>query len=354
MSSAKSNKHYYTPSERKLILEEPRWKYAKGQVDENTLNEFFNFLNEAVVIRSDAQGIPLMTTTGIYGPIGTTDTVSLHQGREHTVEIHSSDVVDDKTKHLLHQLKALKRDAQSPSPENCAKVHAKWVSGEEGGGLPNVGKSANVFGGTGSLLVNESNIEFPILNINHPKFHAVLAYYGAKLLHKDEPFYMGYDKPIFGLEYDTSLPGYIQDYVMKDWGGGGLFVEHHPFPHIWFPNPAEGKEETNVCRVLLGRIVPNSEGEYREQCEDYTKDDGEKCLLIDGDKQNPEYRFTLFEIPTNGHYALAVDECTIHNDSFCNGRQVVFLADTKANTVALRETSPFKNIRINQVNPKVE
>ncbi|MEO1054633.1 MAG: hypothetical protein AAFX87_28640 [Bacteroidota bacterium] len=339
----------YTPEQKKKLLQEPRWQYAKDQVDHEVLEANFNFLNQGVVTRGDAEGIPLMTTRAIYGPIAPHDTVQLHQAEERTVNVVSTTPIEDKEKHLLHQLKHLKANAKRPEPELCVQVHAKWVSGQEGGGLPGLDKSSNVFGITGSLLINETDIEFPIIDKNHPKFNETLAYYGAKLLKPKEEFYMGFDKPLFGMEYDTSLPGYIQDYVMKPYGGGGLFVEHHPFPHIWFPNPTDSERETNICRILLGRVVPENELQLIEQKIDYLCD-GDTCTLITGKKTDPKYRFTVFQIPTDGH-AVAVDECCIHNDSFCNGRQVVFLADTKADTVALREAAPFENLRVNYVNP---
>ena len=347
----KSDNKHYTPEQRKKLLEEPRWQYARNQVNPEVLNQYFNFLNQGVVIRGNAEGIPLMKTTGIYGPIGTHDTVELHRGVKNTVKVVSQKPVENQEDHLLYQLKHLKAHARAPEPDLCAKVHAKWVSGADGGKLPNVGKSSNVFGYIGSLLINEPDIDFPVLDIHHPKFHDTLAYYGAKLLGKEEPFYMGYDKPIFGMEYDTTLPGYIQDYVMKSYGGGGLFVEHHPFPHIWFPNPADEEKDSTICRILLGRVIPENGEQADEQKADYIKD-GDSCILITGKKSNPEYRFTVFEIPQDGS-AVAVDECCIHNDSFCNGKQVVFLADTKANTVALRKTSPFEDLRISRVDPTI-
>jgi hypothetical protein len=352
MSHIPKDEVHYTPVQREQLLAEPRWQYAKDQVDPDVLKENFNFLNQGVVIRGNAEGIPLMKTTGIYGPIGEHDTVQLHQGVDRTVTLVSTVPEKDESKHLLNQLKKLKATSRAPEPDLCAKVHAKWVSGEDGGRLPNVGNSANVFGTTGSLLINDTEIVFPEIDTTHPKFHDTLAYYGAKLLKPKEEFYMGYGKPIFGMEYDTSLPGYIQDYVMKPYGGGGLFVEHHPFPHIWFPNPTASEKDTNICRVLLGRIIPEDEEQYDEQVADYICEDDE-CFLITGNQSNPEYRFTVFHIPLDGS-ALAVDECTIHNDSFCNGKQVVFLANTKANTVALRETAPFENLRVSHVNPPIK
>ena len=95
------------------------------------------------------------------------------------------------------------------------------------------------------------DIDFPVIESHDPLFDETLKYYGAKLLQPGEAFNMGYDKPIFGMEYDTRLPGYIQDYVMQDFGGGGLFVEHHPFPHIWFPNPTEEEKGNQHLQNLI-------------------------------------------------------------------------------------------------------
>ncbi len=79
VSRDRSKNPKYTTEQREKILEQPRWKYARYQVDPKVLEEHFNFLNKGVVIRGDAQGVPLMTTTGIYGPIHPHDRVTLHQ-----------------------------------------------------------------------------------------------------------------------------------------------------------------------------------------------------------------------------------------------------------------------------------
>lgn len=351
MTSVRKKGKHYTPEEREQLLQQPRWQYARDQVDRKTLDDNFDFLNSAVVIRCDAAGIPLMTTSGIYGPISMHDTVSLKVDPDQTVVHHSRKEEKSVDQHLLHQLKTLKRNARAPAPEHCSIVRAKWISGKDGGAVTSVSGAANVFGATGSLLINEPFLDFPVVHASHPKFAEIAAYYGAKLLKPGEAFYMGYNKPLFGAEYDTVLPGYIQDYVMQEWGGGGLFVEHHPFPHIWFPNPRKGEEATNVCRILLGRVIPENGEQHAQQDADYLCNEDE-CKLIEGEKVNPSYRFTILEVPQDGS-ALAVDECSIHNDSFCNGRQVVFIADTKADTVAMRKTASFKDIRIHTDNPEV-
>lgn len=344
-SRHKKDKKHVSEKKMKEIMNERRWQYADIGISDEVLKENFHFLNDAIVIRSGAEGIPLMTTTGIYGPIEPYQRVELLQGKGKGAVVNVLHDEHHKKESLLDELKELRIHAERPKKKNAIKVQAKWVSGKDGGGLPSVGSSANVFGATGSLLVNETELNFPVLDIYHEDFHETLAYYGAKLLKPREPFYMGFDKPLFGMEYDTSLPGYIQDYVMKTYGGGGLFVEHHPFPHIWFPNPDENERASNICRIVLGRIIESEEEQERDNWKSW---DENSCPERHGNKKKPEYHFTTFRIPTDGH-AVAVDECCIHNDSFCNGKQVVFLANTDANTVALRETVPFQNIRISEI-----
>jgi len=51
----------------------------------------------------------------------------------------------------------------------------------------------------------------------------------------------------------------------------------------------------------------------------------------------------MFEVPTDGS-ALAIRPQCIHNDSFTQGAQTVFLANTAANTVALRHSTPITNM----------
>lgn len=86
-----------------------------------------------------------------------------------------------------------------------------------------------------------------------------------QLLKPTEEFYMGYDKLCSEWNMTLLYLGYIQDYVMKPYGGGGLFVEHHPFPNIWFPNPTASETSTNLCRILLGRVIPENEDQAAEQ-----------------------------------------------------------------------------------------
>lgn len=340
-------------SQRKIneIMQEPQWLPCTSLgISKQNLKDNFKFLDAGVVIRSSAEGIPLMTTTGIYGPIEPGQTVALYQGSGPDSVVIPQE--KPRKRSLLNELKKRRKTHSEIRDTHSVLINAKWVSGTDGGGLPAVGKSANVFGATGSLLINESDVVFPVIKSTDEYFDETLAFYGAKLLGAGESFNMGFDKPLFGMEYDTVLPGYIQDYVMQEWGGGGLFVEHHPFPHIWFPNPREDERGSNICRILLGRIVESEKQNRRNARKDKAMD----CCPERPPKEekNPQYHFTVFEFPSTEGYALAVDECCIHNDSFCNGKQVVFIANTKANTVAWRETSAYKNLRISDYVKKIK
>jgi hypothetical protein len=187
-----------------------------------------------------------------------------------------------------------------------------------------LGSSSNVFGATGSLLINQPEVIFPVLDFNHEAYHQTLAYYGGKLMSPNESFSIGYDQVLFGMEYDTHLPDYIRSYALEPFGGGGLFVEHHPFPHIFQPKPNVEDKVFCVSQILLGR-ESNSSTEKR-----------------------PQFNFTIFRVPSDGS-AIVIKPETIHNDSYTNGKQIVFVANTPANTVALRTTMPFNNIRLREI-----
>ena len=111
---------------------------------------------------------------------------------------------------------------------------------------------------------------------------------------------------------------------MQPFGGGGLFVEHHPFPHIFQPKPDDGDKAYTVSKITLGRKIESSPPEA------------------------PAYHLTTFRVPSDGT-ALTIMPGAIHNDSYTDGPETVFLANTEANTVALRQTAPFTNIILDDV-----
>jgi hypothetical protein len=315
-----------TPEKLKEILGQRKWQTVDIKISEEDLERNIWFLNDAVVVRQSSEGVPLMTTTAIYGPISENTTVALTPGEGTGVRVILESSMGES---LIEELEALARNAEMPKEGNAVVVHSNWVSSKDGGMLPNLYPSANVFGSTGSLYVNDTAVIFPVLDVNHPDYEKTLAFYGAKLLKPEEPFYLGFEGTLFGMEYDTSLPDYIRSYAMSPIGGGGMFVEHHPFPHIFLPKPTEKGQIFCEAKVTLGHKVAHPEHDI------------------------PQIIFTTFRVPSDGS-ALVLKPSTIHNDSFTNGRLVVFVANTPADTVAFRQTAPFTNIVVKDKEPKVD
>lgn len=304
--------------EMKKKMSQRKWKTVRVAISEQDLKENFTFLNDAVVLRPSREDVPLMTTTAIYGPIRPGTMVALTPGMGTGVLVEPEEC---RGTTLIEELDELAKITPEPDSGNAVTVNAKWVSSKDGGAIPGLGSASNVFGATGSLFVNQSEVVFPVLDVGHREYDRTLAYYGAKRLRPNESFCMGFDKLLFGMEYDTRLPGYIRDYAMEPFGGGGLFVEHHPFPHIFQPKPDYEGHVFCESKIILGRESAKSK------------------------KDKPLFTFTIFRIPADGS-AIAIRPGTIHNDSYTNGRQTVFVANTPADTVALRETSPFRNIML--------
>jgi hypothetical protein len=65
----------------------------------------------------------------------------------------------------------------------------------------------------------------------------------------------------------------------------------------------------------------------------------------------PKYHFTMFEIPVDGS-VLAVRPQCIHDDSFSEGAQTMWLGNTPANTVALRHSAPIDKMEAGGVKVK--
>ncbi|XOV78048.1 MAG: hypothetical protein ACFHVJ_13980 [Aestuariibacter sp.] len=315
---------------RKRQMSELRWEYVTQGVSKQDLDSNFEFLNGAVLNRS-AEGELLLSTTGLFGPIRTGTVVHL--------DVNSPDLIvqsDLAPRHpddsLISHLNLLhkERTGHPSSEKHALTVKGYWTAAVNGAGITGLDNSANVFGSTGQLICHEAHLDFPLLKYgdteaSKQEFNETLAYYGGKLLKPGEKFALGFTQDLWGIQYDQKLPEYITEYQFGPTKGGGLFVEHHPFPHIWLPaqgkDPVFGKE--TVSRILLGRRQDNSQedGYYRTV-------------------ETQQFHFTMFEIPLDGS-TLAIRPQCIHNDSFTEGAQTVFLANTPANTVALRHSAPI-------------
>lgn len=121
------------------------------------------------------------------------------------------------------------------------------------------GRDASVFGQLGVLLIPEdvSVVDIPKMNaLAIPK--EFLQKYGATLIPLKEkvPIEKALHKgleTLYLVQYDFD-PRYVEKYVLHPKGGGGLFVETHPFPQIFTPL-------SNQCKgaLILGIALGNNQ-----------------------------------------------------------------------------------------------
>lgn len=245
------------------------------------------------VDRRSASDHPLMQATQFLGMVQPGASFNLSQAFDLSVD------------------KASLAPESADSPEQVAKelaVCGQWRNRKQEIGVS--GRDANVFGALGVLAVEA---EFGVLNIPVQNALSVsptfLQAYGAQLVPVDQTFTVpatgdtGEEviDTLYMTEY-TWNPGYIAEYVMKPNGGGGLFVETHPFPHIFTP-----LEATCGGALILGRQGTCSENYY----------------------------LAAFKIPYG--YSMVVDSNVIHGDSFFTGKYAIALTETElADSVLLK------------------
>lgn len=333
MSHVKTNEcapiFYETLAEyRAQQMSETRWKNITQGVSDQDLDNNFDFLNAAVLNRS-ADDQLLLTTTGLFGPIRAGTVVHLDVNSSNLV-VQSERAPSEPESTLINYLNTLhdERTGIPPSSAHALAVNGYWTAAVDGAGIV-TDKSANVFGSTGQLILDADELDFPLLQYgstedSQREYLETLSYYGGTLIKPGQEFALGFNQDLWGIQYDQKLPEYITDYQFSSNKGGGLFVEHHPFPHIWLP--AQGKDpafgNNTISRILLGRRLESShEDPYFRTVE------------------TQKFHFTMFEVPMDGT-ALAIRPQCIHNDSFTEAAQTVFLANTPANTVALRHSMP--------------
>lgn len=323
---------------RKKEMSQARWNNVTIGVSEQDLDNNFEFLNGAVLNRSADKEL-LLTTTGLFGPVRPGTVVHLDVGTNNLV-VQSDRAPETTGEDLITRLNKLyeANTGNHPSGEHALCVGGYWTAAVDGAGIQGLDGSSNVFGSTGQLICDTDTLDFPILQYGTTTeqqqiYLDTLAYYGGTLLRPCEEFTLGFIQDLWGIQYDQKLPDYITEYQFGPTKGGGLFVEHHPFPHIWLPaqgaDPVFGNK--TISRILLGRRVDSSheDGYYRTV-------------------QTEQFYFTMFEVPGDGS-ALAIRPQCIHNDSFTEGAQTVFLANTAANTVALRHSAPISQMSVNGI-----
>ncbi|PIW44502.1 MAG: hypothetical protein COW18_12855 [Zetaproteobacteria bacterium CG12_big_fil_rev_8_21_14_0_65_54_13] len=169
-------------------------------------------------------------------------------------------------------------------------VKARWYTTQEAleKGIEVVyGGSANTFGSLGALLVPDGfNIPTVMATAENVK------YYGLQLIANGEDFAISSDQfQIAMMKYDYS-GDYKKDFLMQKYGGGGLFVETHNFPHIHIP-----LHETCGGYIVIGKQV--------------------SAKL---------FNFTAFQIPYG--FALYTPSYTIHGDGTLVGEYGLTVADS--------------------------
>ncbi|MGL5742838.1 MAG: hypothetical protein ACRCXC_09995 [Legionella sp.] len=192
-------------------------------------------------------------------------------------------------------------------------VKAKWMNKDQE--KAKSGRDASVFGSLGVLAVskNVSVVDIPKMNAwSVPQ--AFLEKYGAELIPLDQPFTLDAVEhkeleTLFLVEYEWD-PAYIEEYVMNQRGGGGLFVETHPFPHVFTP------------------LSPKCSG----------------ALILGVDRGDGAFDFASFEIPFG--YTMKVGSNVIHGDSFFVGPYAIALTETElADSVILKQDTVKREIQ---------
>ena len=93
-------------------------------------------------------------------------------------------------------------------------------------------------------------------------------------------------------------------------GGGGLFVETHPFPHVFTP------------------LSPECSG----------------ALILGVERDDGKFDFAAFEIPFG--YTMKIGSNVIHGDSFFVGPYAIALTETElADSVLLKQENPQRDIQ---------
>lgn len=125
-----------------------------------------------------------------------------------------------------------------------------------------------------------------------------VSYYNCKLINKNETFYLNSENDLALFDMEISH-NYIDDYIMNEMYGGGIYLEYHDFPHIYIPT-----EEISDGYILLAKQI-----------------------------QNNRYDVTAFKIPYGK--ALYIEPNVIHNDCFLTGNYHVAYGFSKNYSTAI-------------------
>lgn len=296
----------------KARMKEVRWQHVRVDLTTDELIDSFDLLDSAVLIR------PAVEEPEDRVMI----TVDFRQfvRPEQPFRLDKSAVRrrDAPTTPLKEELEALYEGYEGlPPARTRAKIKAEWRDVGTHGGLPGVDATANVFGDTGALLIDGDSLDVPHVGMADRDYSTTLAFFGAKVVKTDAPLLLGGDVNLVGATFEFG-EGYADRFAKHARGGGGLFVETHPFSHIFMP-----ADKACDSKVMLGRIVE------------------------DGD-----IVFSSFHIPFG--YAMVIRPNCIHGDGLTKGNLTVYLGSTPADTVACRtrdNAAPLQDINMVEPDP---
>ncbi|QRN04009.1 hypothetical protein GH742_09080 [Legionella sp. MW5194] len=266
-----------------------------SEVDPRTIKHQIPGIVSTFVDRRDTNTKePLMTTTHYYGTV------------ESGHEVSMSKLIG---KYITRNAVCTFASPGHDFPGELT-LSAQWHHRDKEHGTS--GRDASVFGSLGVFAVgdNHPSIDFPLVNALSvsPLF---LQAYGAAIVPVEETFRLPKSKEkslttlhVTEYTWKNNSRQYINNYVLQQHGGGGLFIETHPFPHIFTPLSPE-------CGggVILGRKVED------------------------------QYRFVAFQI-TYG-YSLVIKSNVIHGDSFFHGPYAIALSETAfADSVLIKSGKP--------------
>jgi len=126
-----------------------------------------------------------------------------------------------------------------------------------------------------------------------------LQFYGARLLRDGDVFCLSekVDLPLFEVEIGKE---YVKEYMMKEKGAGGIYMEYHDAPHLHI---ASRKEHSSGWLVL-------------------------------GKEHDGNFELSAFQIPRN--CAIYTHPLTLHNDCFLVGKYNVAFTDVANDTSTVR------------------
>lgn len=110
----------------------------------------------------------------------------------------------------------------------------------------------------------------------------LLSYYNCKLISPNDTIFFESNENMLLATIDTSF-NYVEDYLLQEKYGGGIYLEYHNLPHFYFPN-----DELSEGYIIIGKK-----------------------------RSQNKYELSAFSIPYN--YGIYIPPNVIHNDCYLTG-----------------------------------